>query len=89
MKQLFGHNTILYKDNLYIVKRTIMESHNPKVDEWKKLLNCDTVLRHDGWYFFCELIPEAELVDDENETVEINEIETNNKNEITEIKEEK
>lgn len=80
MKQLFGHNSILYKDNLYIVKRTIMESHNPDVEEWKKHLNCDTVLRHDGWYFFCELIPEAEIVEEQNEI---------NEKQIEEIKEEK
>jgi len=54
---------INYNDNLYIVKRTIWESHQPIINAWKEHLGVDTVLRRDGKLWFCIQVPEAEIID--------------------------
>ena len=54
---------IVWQDNLYVVKRRILEHHNPILDAWKELLRCETVLRRDGYLWFCEQIQDAEIVE--------------------------
>jgi hypothetical protein len=34
-----------------------------KIQELKDLLECDIVLRKDGYLLYCEQIPEAEIVE--------------------------
>jgi hypothetical protein len=55
---------VKFNDNLYIVKRKFSEEtvRVDKVQELRQLLECDIVLKQNGWLFYCELIPEAELV---------------------------
>jgi hypothetical protein len=36
---------------------------NLKIQELKDLLQCDIVLRKDGYLLYCEQIPEAEIVE--------------------------
>jgi hypothetical protein len=56
---------IKFNDNLYFQKRKYMEeSVKPdKIQDLKDLLQCDIVLRKDGYLLYCELIPEAEIVE--------------------------
>ena len=60
-------NKILVKfnDNLYFQKRKYMEDSvkQDKIQDLKELLGCDIVLRKDGYLLYCELIPEAEIVE--------------------------
>jgi hypothetical protein len=67
MDRIFGYNTITFKDDLYIVKAAIRESHNPNLDTWKDYLGCSIILKNNGIYYFCELIPEAEIINEEIE----------------------
>jgi len=55
---------IEFQGRLLIVKRTIREEHRPNVDVWKEHLSADTVLRKDGWYYFCESIQDVEIIDE-------------------------
>lgn len=54
---------IQYNNNLYVVKRTIWEHHNPIIKTWKEHLDAETVLRRDGKLWFCSRIPEAEIIE--------------------------
>ena len=51
---------ILYTDNgeVYEIKRTIPEKQlkNPDMKILKQFFHCDTVLRNDGAYYFCNHI---------------------------------
>ena len=60
---------IRYNDNLYTLTKRYQEvSVKPdKIQELKELLNCDIVLRKDGWLLYCERVEEAEIVT-ENDT---------------------
>jgi len=55
---------VKFNDNLYVVKRKFSAEvvRVDKVQELRQLLQCDIVLKQNGWLFYCELIPEAELV---------------------------
>jgi hypothetical protein len=53
---------IEFQGRLLIIKRTIREEHRPNVDVWKEHLNADTVLRKDGWFYFCESIQDVEIL---------------------------
>jgi hypothetical protein len=43
------------------VVRKIREDHNPIIDTWKEHLRADTVLKKDGYYWFCEEIPSIDF----------------------------
>ena len=49
---------------MYKIKRRIKISHNPIVETWREHLRCDKVFmnKKEGYYYFCELVPEAEIV---------------------------
>lgn len=55
---------IKFNDNLYFQKRKFMEdSIKPdKIQDLKDLLQCDVVLRKDGYLLYCEQIAEAEII---------------------------
>ena len=55
---------IRFNDNLYTIQRKFAEGsvRIDKVQELRKLLECDIVLKNNGWLFYCDLIPEAEIV---------------------------
>jgi hypothetical protein len=56
---------IRFNDNLYIIKYMYLNSkvRVDKTQELKDLLGCDIVLRHNDYLFYCDLIPEAEIVE--------------------------
>jgi len=54
---------IVWQDNLYVVKRRILEHHQPIIDAWKETLDCETVLRRDGYLWFCNRISDAEIIE--------------------------
>lgn len=55
---------IRFNDNLYVLKKRYQEVSvkQDKIQELKELLNCDIVLRKDGWLLYCELVEEAEII---------------------------
>ncbi len=53
---------------LFEVLRTVREDSHPIVDTWKDHLRADRVFRKEGYYFFCRLIEEAVIVE-ENEPI--------------------
>ena len=50
--------------DMFKIKRKIRIDHNPIVDTWKEHLHCDKVFmnKKDGYYYFCELVPEVEII---------------------------
>ena len=56
---------IKFNDNLYFQKRKYMEDSvkQDKIHELKDLLECDIVLRKDGYLIYCEQIAEAEIIE--------------------------
>ena len=63
---MLGEYLVNYNDKSYIVVRTIKESSNPIISDFKEHLNCDTVLRKDGLYYFCRSITDVEVIDEES-----------------------
>ena len=51
-------------ENLYVLKRTFSEDRIKNVDAAKEWLSADHVFKKDAVLYFCELIPECELVED-------------------------
>jgi len=49
---------------LFEVLRTVREDDHPIVDTWKEHLRADRVFRKEGYYFFCRLIEEAVIVEE-------------------------
>jgi len=43
------------------VVRKIRADHNPIIETWKDHLGVDTVLKRDGYYYFCEEIPNIDF----------------------------
>jgi len=62
---VLGNSYIRHNDELFLVKRTLNELHNPNVDAWKDLLDCDIVLRKEQKLYFCRKVVEAEVINDE------------------------
>ena len=59
IKQVFNFN-----GTLYILKRTFKETTMPEelVQEYKKYIGADVVLKKDGIYYFVNTIEEAQIV---------------------------
>jgi hypothetical protein len=58
-------NLIVFNNNLYRVKRTILESKlRPDFDQelFRQWLGCDIILRKEGIMYACELISEPEIL---------------------------
>lgn len=52
-------------DRLFLVKRTIKTFNPEKNSERLKILfDCDTLLKKDGIYFFCDEIKDAEIIEE-------------------------
>jgi hypothetical protein len=56
---------IKFNDNLYLIKYIYLVSkiRPDKTQELKDLLRCDIVLRNGDYYYYCTLVPEAEIVE--------------------------
>lgn len=55
---------ITFQDNLYVVKRIIKEELNPNVNVWKEHLKADLVLKKENMFYFVELIPNLEIIEE-------------------------
>ena len=62
-------------DTLYEVIRTVHESKDLDIDEWKTRLMCDKLLRKNEILYFCRTIDEAIVITDEPKIHENNESE--------------
>ncbi len=58
-----------YQGTLYIIKRTIKEANIPEenVQEYKKFLGCDSVLKKEGMYYFVNKIEDVEIIPEEDQ----------------------
>lgn len=61
---IFGKVYVYHGENMYYVKRVIKEYFNPNIEVWKDLLDCDTILKRDGKYYFCQKVIEAEVINE-------------------------
>lgn len=63
--EMINHNLVNYNGNLYFIKRRFNElAIKPdKIQELRELIDCQIVLKKDGYLWFCELIPEAEIIE--------------------------
>jgi hypothetical protein len=57
---MIRYESINYNDTIFLVLRKVRESHNPIVETWKVHLDADTVLRKDGWYYFCRKVTDID-----------------------------
>lgn len=59
---------INYKNNLYIVNRIIKEEtiHEDEIQEYRKYLGCDTVLKKQHKYYFVNKIDDAQIIEENN-----------------------
>lgn len=60
---MFRYQTIIWQNKMFQVKRKIQESHKPVIDKWKTALGADTVLRKDGFIWFCDEIQDTEIME--------------------------
>ena len=62
---------INFQDTLYILKRTIKTEYIKEefVNEYKEHIGCDTVLKKDNLYYFCQKVDEAQIF--EEKTLEL------------------
>ena len=67
-KQVFNFN-----GTLYILKRTFKETTMPEelVQEYKKYIGADVVLKKDGIYYFVNTIEEAQIVEETHLQLEL------------------
>ena len=61
MFRFFRSELVTFNDKLFIVVRKIRVNSNPIVDAWKEHLRVDTVLKKNGYYYFCEEIPSIDF----------------------------
>jgi hypothetical protein len=62
---MFRTEFIKHEDSLYVLKRKFKEEYRPNIEAWKEVLGADKVLKKDGVLYFVELIPEAEVIEDD------------------------
>lgn len=65
MHVIFGRSYVYFNDSMFYVVRVIKEDSKPIVDTWKEHLMCDTVLRKDGVFYFCQKVIEPEVIDEQ------------------------
>jgi hypothetical protein len=56
---------ITVSDNLYTVVRTIPEHKMIDTDVFKASTNSTNVFRKNGLFYFCRLVEEAQIIEDE------------------------
>jgi hypothetical protein len=62
---MFRTEFIKHEDSLYVLKHKVKEEYRPNIEAWKEQLGADKVLKKDGVLYFVELVPEAEIVEDD------------------------
>jgi hypothetical protein len=60
---IFGRSYVYHNDMMFYVVRVIRESHKPIVETWKEHLQCDTVLKKEGFYYFCQKVHDTEVIE--------------------------
>ena len=62
--EMIRNEFIKFNDNLYILKAKYPQERVrlDKIQELRELLECDVVLKQNGWLFYCEQIQEVEIV---------------------------
>ena len=60
---MFGKIIYTKENEAYLIKRVIPENQlkKPKMKLLKQYFNCDTVLRNQGQYYFCDHIKSIEF----------------------------
>jgi GH43 family beta-xylosidase len=61
MFRFFRSQKVTFNNKLFIVVRKIRADHNPIIETWKDHLGVETVLKRDGYYYFCEEIPNIDF----------------------------
>ena len=61
---LLKRELITIENDLYELLKSIKETENPVIDNWKEKLMADKVFKKDGIFYFCRLIPELEIETD-------------------------
>ena len=64
---IFGKAFVDYNNTRYYVTRIVKESHNPIIEAWKDYLVCDTVLKRDGYYYFCQKVDDAQVIEEDGQ----------------------
>ena len=67
-----GFELIKVGDDLYTVERKIPEYTGIDTNLYKGYTNTTNVFRKDGWFYFCRIIEEAQVVEDEQQIVDEN-----------------
>lgn len=59
------NDLIVLGDRMFVLKR-IIKTFNPEkyVEELKVHFNCDTLLKKDGVYYFCDEVKEPEIIEE-------------------------
>jgi hypothetical protein len=55
---------ISFNDKLYQLVRRFHDRENLPITDMKEYYDCDTVLRKEGFLYFCRLIQEPQLIED-------------------------
>ena len=61
---MFNKEVIKSKGELYIVKRKFTDHPDFPTAEMKEHLLCNLVLRKEGKLYFCEHVPDAEIIEE-------------------------
>jgi hypothetical protein len=64
---------VRFNDNLYLVKQKYRENtiRIDKVQYLREVLKCDIVLKQNNYLFYCEQIPEAEVITTDDSITDI------------------
>lgn len=60
---MFCKEVISVQQSLYVVLKKVRINHNPIVETWKEHLRADIVFKKEPFYYFCEKILDAELIE--------------------------
>lgn len=62
--EMIRQELIRFNDGLYLLKARYPQERVrvDKTQELRELLKCDIVLKQNGWLYYCEQIPEAEVI---------------------------
>jgi hypothetical protein len=56
---------IKFEDRLFDLYRRINKDRIKDTNQLKEIWNCDTVLEKEGYFYFCNEIKEAQIIEDE------------------------
>ena len=59
----YKFNLIEHNGIVYLVQKTIRESHNPILSTWKEHLRSDIILKKGDYLYFCEEVSEIKEVE--------------------------